>query len=123
MAASGPSFTKRVCSVCGVAALVEDSEGPYRCERCASGEIAVGDEPGERTVSRFWSESRSNAGALTAQGFGALDEVFNPGASRAKEQLKADHERQLPIPSPGDDALRTGSLVIRVPRPPAPEDV
>lgn len=123
MTSTPQPFTKRNCVECGEAALVEDSRLPYRCARCAAAEISVGDEPGERTVSRFWSDSRSNTGALVSQGFGALDEVFNPGAARAKEQLKADHERQLPVPSPGDDALRTGSLVIRIPKPTPSEDI
>lgn len=116
------AFTKRTCAKCGEAALVEDSDRPYFCPTCSAEGVAVGDEPGERTVSRFWSESRSSAGALTTQAFSALDDVFNPAAARAKEALKADHERQLPIPSPGDDALRTGSLVIRVPKADVPED-
>ena len=116
------AFTKRHCATCGVAALVEDSDRPYFCPDCSAEAIAVGDEPGERTVSRFWSDSRSSAGAVTTQAFTALDDVFNPGAARAKESLKADHERQVPIPSPGEDALRTGSLVIRVPKAVDPED-
>lgn len=115
-------FVKRICTRCGVAALVPSSDAEYVCDACHDAEIAIGDDPGERTVSSFWSESRTNAGALTVQAFGALDDVFNPAAARARESLKADHERQLPIPSPGDDALRSGSIVIKVPKPPAEDN-
>ena len=93
----------------------------YRCDTCGAAPLMVGEEPGERTVHQFWSDSRSTAAGATAMAFSALDEVFNPGAVRAKEQLKADHERQVPVPSPGEDALRTGSLIIRVSKP-APAD-
>lgn len=37
---------------------------------------------------------------------GALDQVFNPGAARARELLDAQHERVIAVPSPGDRLLR-----------------
>ena len=49
---------------------------------------------------------------------GALDTFFNPAAARAREELKEQHERVIPIPSPGDKLLQEGKLVIR--RPPEP---
>lgn len=112
-------YVRRVCLGCGEAALVA-AEGlvePYRCADCAAVDAAVAPEELEDVrVSRFWTENRGNAGIGGA--FAALDEVFNPAAAKAQEQVKGDHERVVPKPSPGDDALRTGSLVIRVERPP-----
>lgn len=117
-------FVRRVCVGCGAAALV-DAEAlvePYRCTDCADADATVApEELSDVRLSRFWTENRGNAGMSGA--FAALDEVFNPAAARAQEQVKGDHERVVPKPSPGDDALRTGSLVIRVERPPADDDV
>ncbi len=124
MAQAPEGFSRRICAGCGRAALVsvERVDLEYRCDSCGAASLMVGEEPGERSVHPFWSESRTSAAGATAMAFSALDEVFNPGAVRAKEQRKADHERQVPIPSPGEDALRTGSLVIRLPKPtPAPD--
>lgn len=73
-------------------------------------------------VSRFWRDSRT-AGASVGPVFGALDEVFNPAAARAQELLQAEHERQVPVPSPGDDALRTGTMRIRIPPHTPAEDI
>jgi len=47
--------------------------------------------------------------------FGALDDVFSPGASRARESLQADSQRVIPIPSPGDKLLKDGKVVIQLP--------
>ena len=49
---------------------------------------------------------------------GALDGFFNPAAARAREELKEQHERVVPIPSPGDKLLREGKVVIRRPKDP-----
>lgn len=123
MAQAPEGFSRRICAGCGRAALAPNAaeELEFRCDSCGTAPLMVGEEPGELTVHPFWSESRSTAAGATAMAFSALDEVFNPGAVRAKEQLKADHERQVPVPSPGEDALRTGSLVIRLPKPASPE--
>ena len=51
---------------------------------------------------------------------GALDTFFNPAAARAREELKEQHERVIPIPSPGDKLLDGGRLVIRRTPPEAP---
>lgn len=110
--ATPPRFTRRVCDRCGAAALVEAGAlEPYRCDECGAADPGVGGEPGELRVSAHWAANRSNAGMGAA--FGALDEAFNPAAARARERVRGDHERQLPKPSPGDDALRTGRIVIR----------
>jgi hypothetical protein len=111
-------FSRRICTGCGTPALVStgESSSDYRCDSCGVAVLQVGEEPGELTVHRLWTESRGSAAGATGMAFSALDEVFNPGAVRAREQLKADHERQVPVPSPGEDALRTGSLVIRMPK-------
>lgn len=45
---------------------------------------------------------------------GALDEVFNPGAARAREDIEDQHERVIPVPSPGDRMLREGRVQISV---------
>jgi hypothetical protein len=50
---------------------------------------------------------------------GVLDEFFNPGAARAREELQGEHERVQETPSPGDLLLRDGVLVVRRPQPPA----
>ncbi len=48
---------------------------------------------------------------------GALDDVFNPAAGRARKELEEQNERVVPIPSPGDKLLAEGKVVIRrVPR-------
>lgn len=108
------SFTRRVCVDCGAAALVEREQGEYRCAHCAALAQDNAIDPDEsRTVSTWWSDA---SGLGVASGaFGAFDEIFNPAAVRAKEQLKADHERQVPKPSPGDDALKTGTFVLKLP--------
>ena len=40
---------------------------------------------------------------------GALEDIFNPAAARAR---KEQHERVIPIPSPGDKLLAEGKVVI-----------
>jgi hypothetical protein len=48
---------------------------------------------------------------------GALDSVLNPAAARARKELEEQNERVVPIPSPGDNLLAEGKLVIRRPPP------
>ena len=49
---------------------------------------------------------------------GALEDIFNPAAARAR---KEQHERVVPIPSPGDKLLAEGKVVIpRTPKPQSP---
>jgi hypothetical protein len=43
---------------------------------------------------------------------GALEEFFNPAAARAREELQQQHERVIPVPSPGDKLLDEGKVVI-----------
>ena len=43
---------------------------------------------------------------------GALDSFFNPAAARARKELEEQHERVVPIPSPGDKLLAEGNVVI-----------
>ena len=57
---------------------------------------------------------------------GALDSFFNPAAARARKELEEQHERVVPIPSPGDKLLKEGRVVIRgtskgTPKDPPPE--
>ena len=58
-----------------------------------------------------------SAGGMNAM-LGALDEVFNPAAARARKELEEQNERIVPIPSPGDKLLAEGKVVIRL----APKD-
>jgi hypothetical protein len=44
--------------------------------------------------------------------FGALEEIFNPAAARARKELQEQHERVVRIPSPGDKILAEGKVVI-----------
>ena len=46
---------------------------------------------------------------------GVFSEIYNPSAARAQEELRAQHERVQPLPSPGDKLLREGRVVIRRP--------
>ena len=71
----------------------------------------------ERRLRNFWKSGTRSAGMGAA--LAAIDEVLSPGAAKAREQLKGDHERVIPVPSPGDDALKRGSIVIKVPKPDA----
>ena len=41
-----------------------------------------------------------------------LDEVWHPGAARAREDQETRHERSVPAPSPGDRLLRSGRVRI-----------
>lgn len=62
----------------------------------------------------FIRVGRGAGGAQPAMGaaLGALDQVFNPAAARARDLLDNQHERVIPTPSPGDDLLRNGRVVI-----------
>ena len=56
----------------------------------------------------------NEGGGAMASALGAIDAVFNPGAARAREELEANHERVEEKPTPGDKALREGSITIRL---------
>ncbi len=43
---------------------------------------------------------------------GALESFFNPAAARARKEVEEQHERVIPIPSPGDKLLAEGKVVI-----------
>jgi hypothetical protein len=62
---------------------------------------------------------RGSAAGVNAM-IGALDTFFNPGAARARQELKEQHERVVPIPSPGDKLLTQGKIVVRRRTPPEP---
>ena len=57
---------------------------------------------------------KGSASSMSAA-IGALDEVLNPGAARARELVADEHERVVATPSPGDKLLAEGRIVI--PRP------
>jgi hypothetical protein len=48
---------------------------------------------------------------------GVLDELFNPGAKRGREEMAREHEMALPAPTPGDRLLTEGRITIRRPAP------
>jgi hypothetical protein len=49
------------------------------------------------------------AGAL-----GVFNDIYHPGAVRAREQLDGQNERVIPVPSPGDRLLEEGKIVIQL---------
>jgi hypothetical protein len=61
---------------------------------------------------RWLRESMGGSAAGVNAMFGALEEVFNPAAARARKELQEQHERVIPIPSPGDKLLAEGRVVI-----------
>lgn len=66
--------------------------------------------------------SSTSAGGL-AGALGVLDDLVNPGAGRAREEMQGANEAVIPAPSPGDRLLRDGRIVIRRrPDPPAAGD-
>ena len=46
---------------------------------------------------------------------GAMDDVFNPGAARARETLQAENQRVITRPSPGDKLLKDSKVIVQVP--------
>jgi hypothetical protein len=52
---------------------------------------------------------------------GAMDEIFNPAAARAREELEHQNHQVVATPSPGDLLLKTGTVVIAAPAAPTPE--
>lgn len=69
----------------------------------------------------MWLKKGLGPRAGMSSALGALDEVFNPSAARAREDVEAQHERVIPVPSPGDRMLREGRVHITV-REAFPED-
>jgi hypothetical protein len=51
----------------------------------------------------------------TAAVLGVLDDIWHPGAARAREQLDSQNERVMPAPSPGDKLLDDGKIVVKRP--------
>jgi hypothetical protein len=58
------------------------------------------------------------SGASAGPMLGVFDEVFNPAAHRARQELEHQNERVIATPSPGDRLLDTGILEVR----PNPKD-
>ena len=59
--------------------------------------------------------SMGGAGGGMGSALGAIDDLFNPGAARVRENLKAENQRVIPKPSPGDKLLQDGKVVIQRP--------
>ena len=58
---------------------------------------------------RWLRETMGGSAAGVNAMFGALEEIFNRAAAQAR---KEQHERVIPIPSPGDKLLAEGKVVI-----------
>jgi hypothetical protein len=58
---------------------------------------------------RSMGDTRRGSAAI----FGVLDDIWHPGAARAREQLDSQNERVMPAPSPGDKLLDDGKIVVR----------
>lgn len=56
------------------------------------------------------SEGTSGTGMSSV--VGAMQSFFDPAAARAQEELQHQHEAIVPTPSPGDQLLREGRIVI-----------
>lgn len=54
----------------------------------------------------------ASGGALSGV-VGVLEDLYAPGAARARELMDAEHQVAIPVPSPGDRMLSTGRLVVR----------
>jgi hypothetical protein len=57
---------------------------------------------------------RSVAVAMTG-----LDEIFHPGAARARESVEIQHEMVVPLPGGDDQPWDDGCIVIDIPERPA----
>ena len=60
---------------------------------------------------RSMGDSKRGTGAV----LGVLDDIWHPGAARAREQLDSQNERVMPAPTPGDKLLDDGKIVVRRP--------
>jgi hypothetical protein len=60
-----------------------------------------------------WLRQGMGASASMSGVVGAFEELFNPGAARGRQELQEQHERVIPVPSPGDKLLDEGKVVIR----------
>ena len=101
---------------------------PLTCFRDAVGTGERTDNGGMRDLGSRkprWSDPRGifirlspggTTGSALSAGLGSLDAVFNPAAARAREEWDQQHERVVPVPSPGDRILDEGVIVIEVPR-------
>jgi hypothetical protein len=68
-------------------------------------------------LARLRGERARSAGSV----LGVFEEVFSPGAHRAREELDRQHEQVVPTPSPGDRLLDEGVVVISLPDPEGPD--
>jgi len=50
-----------------------------------------------------------------ASAIGGMDDIFNPAAARARQELETQKERRVATPSPGDKLLKDGIITINVP--------
>lgn len=60
----------------------------------------------------FWRSMGERQRSGMSGALGALDEVVNPGAARARLLTQAENERVIATPSPGDRLLDEGIIVI-----------
>ena len=63
----------------------------------------------------FWRHmGRRSRGGMGAM-LGGVDEIFHPEAARARERIDRQHSMVMPMPSPGDELLNEGRLIIPPP--------
>lgn len=60
----------------------------------------------------WFRRTMGESGTTIGGAFGVLDEVFNPGAARARELLEEQKELAVAKPSPGDKLYDEGRIVI-----------
>jgi hypothetical protein len=58
---------------------------------------------------------RGKSRRSTAVVMSGLDEIFHPGAARAREVIEVQHEMVIPLPGAGDRPWADGTIVIDVP--------
>jgi len=65
-----------------------------------------------------WLGTRIRRRGIGGGLMGPIDEIYNPGAHRARLEIQTHEERMVPVPSPNDQWRRIRNRV----RPPKPDD-
>lgn len=86
-----------------------------RADNGVMSDTSPGEQSGDKKGVFMRLSPGGSAGSALSAGFGAFDVFFNPAAARAREELEQQHERVVPVPSPGDKMLTEGTIVIEVP--------
>lgn len=86
-----------------------------RADNGVMSDTSPGEQSGDKKGIFMRLSPGGSAGSALSSGLGAFDVFFNPAAARAREELEQQHERVVPVPSPGDKMLSEGIVVIEVP--------